>query len=227
MKPKDDIWKMYSEPFSSNESKSKHCTCLACNSAVIAAAGRLRDHWAKCKKRPRAIGQLDAGFQPSRKSVKSEHSSNDAASTSVARSSVGGRVVDTFIAGGGRQYQYFDSMSGEELANLQQLFARAVHRTSTPFAAFEHESWRAFFKALRGSFKIPSTEAIGGDLMQHLGTDNGEIVVEEEPLDVDEEAAASAIIEEFDNVHISAGPDRIDDDDIFEEEMVDQGNIFY
>ncbi|SPR00518.1 unnamed protein product (mitochondrion) [Plasmodiophora brassicae] len=69
-----------------------------------------------------------------------------------------------FLAGGGRQY--FDSMSGEELANLQQLFARAVHRTSMPFAAFEHESWRAFFKALRGSFKIPSTEAIGGDFMR-------------------------------------------------------------
>ena len=48
-----------------------------------------------------------------------------------------------------------------------------------------------------------------------------------EPLDVDEEAAASAIIEEFNNVHIYAGPDRIDDDDIFEEEVVDQGNIFY
>ncbi|ETV97590.1 hypothetical protein H310_09486 [Aphanomyces invadans] len=35
-----------------------------------------------------------------------------------------------------------------------------------PFAAFEHESWHAFFMALRGSFKIPSTEAIGGDLMR-------------------------------------------------------------
>jgi hypothetical protein len=30
----------------------------------------MRDHWAKCKKRPHAIGQLNAGFQPSRKSAK-------------------------------------------------------------------------------------------------------------------------------------------------------------
>ena len=57
-------------------------------------------------------------------------------------------------------------MSVEELSNLQQLFDRAVHCTSMPFDAFEHESWRAFFKALRGSFKIPSTEAIGGNLMR-------------------------------------------------------------
>ena len=70
----------------------------------------------------------------------------------------------SFLPGAGRQY--FDSMSGEELANLQQLFDRAVYRTSMSFAAFEHDSLRAFFKKIHGSFKIPSTEAIGGDLMR-------------------------------------------------------------
>jgi hypothetical protein len=37
---------------------------------MIVAVGCMCDHWAKCKKRPRTIGQLDAGFQPSPKSIK-------------------------------------------------------------------------------------------------------------------------------------------------------------
>ena len=51
------------------------------------------------------------------------------------------------------------------MEKLHQLFARAVHRTAVPFAAFEHQAWATFFQALRGSFKLPSTAAIGGELM--------------------------------------------------------------
>jgi len=66
---------MFSAEFTHGNSKSKYCKCLACEDFIIAAAGHLRDHWAKCKKRLRTISQLDAGFQLSWKSSKSSHSS--------------------------------------------------------------------------------------------------------------------------------------------------------
>ena len=56
--------------------------------------------------------------------------------------------------------------------------------------------------------------------LQQLGAEGGELV-EEEPLDEEEEAAADACIEEFNQVNISAGLDGIADDDIFSEEVVD------
>ena len=36
-----------------------YCKCSACNESVVAAMGRMRDHYAGCKKRPRSIGVLD------------------------------------------------------------------------------------------------------------------------------------------------------------------------
>ena len=74
---KSEIWKHYGVVYQphndavdgtdqQHQAKSKYCKCSACDEPVIAASGRLRDHWNKCTKRPRAIGQLDAGFVPSR-----------------------------------------------------------------------------------------------------------------------------------------------------------------
>jgi hypothetical protein len=48
---------------------------------------------------------------------------------------------------------------------------------------------------------------------------------EEEPLD-EEEDAAGGCIEEFDRLDISGGIDSIADKDLFDEEVVDEGNIF-
>ncbi|CAK9873512.1 unnamed protein product [Sphagnum jensenii] len=48
---------------------------------------------------------------------------------------------------------------------------------------------------------------------------------EEEPLD-EEEDAASGCIEEFDRLDISSDIDGIVDEDLFDEEVVDEGNIF-
>ena len=48
------------------DAKVSYWKCSACDDAVIAAVGRMLDHWAMCKKRPRSIGQLDEVFQPSR-----------------------------------------------------------------------------------------------------------------------------------------------------------------
>jgi hypothetical protein len=69
-KTKDDIWSKFGQSYKHGNVKSSCCKCLACDDLVIATAGHMRDHWAKCKKRPHAIGQLDAGFQPSRKLAK-------------------------------------------------------------------------------------------------------------------------------------------------------------
>ena len=73
MRTKSEIWKNYGVVYQPHEvgggtdqqhqTKSKYCKCSACDEPIIAASGRLRDHWNKCNKRPRAIGQLDAGFE--------------------------------------------------------------------------------------------------------------------------------------------------------------------
>ncbi len=49
---------------------------------------------------------------------------------------------------------------------MVELFGRAIHQTAMAFHAFEHPTWDEFFHTIRGSFKRPTTEAIGGDLMQ-------------------------------------------------------------
>ena len=82
MRTKSEIWKHYGVVYQPHEvgggtdqqhqTKSKYCKCSACDEPIIAASGRLRDHWNKCNKRPRAIGQLDAGFVPSRSVVKKQ-----------------------------------------------------------------------------------------------------------------------------------------------------------
>ena len=77
-------------------------------------------------------------------------------------SSRGGQHSSFFS--GGRQH--FDSLKAGERDRLDVLFARAVHRTATPFSAFEHPSWKAFFRALRGCYQLPSSAAIAGDLMR-------------------------------------------------------------
>jgi hypothetical protein len=71
VRTKHEIWKRFGDPFhlpaslgdDDSTTKSKYCKCNLCNELVIAASARLKYHWDKCKKRPRAIGQLDAGFQ--------------------------------------------------------------------------------------------------------------------------------------------------------------------
>jgi hypothetical protein len=197
-KGKDEIWEHFGEPYNpvedneeSEKKKSRYCNCSACNMSVIAAAGRLRDHWAKCTKRPRAIGQLDAGFQPSRKkntssqkhqsphvlsSVRSVGSTvaHSCQQSSSSQSGLGayspsGDTVEvqlgrtsSFFSGG---RQHFDFLKPFEQEKLNVLFARAVHRTATPYSAFDHPAWKGFFKALRGSYVLPTRESIGGHLM--------------------------------------------------------------
>jgi hypothetical protein len=69
-KTKDDIWSKFGESYKQGDAKSSYCKCSAYDEHVIVAAGHMCDHRAKCKKHPRAIGQLDAGFQLSRKLAK-------------------------------------------------------------------------------------------------------------------------------------------------------------
>lgn len=70
---------------------------------------------------------------------------------------------DDFFSGGRK---HFDFLKKDEQQKLDILFARAIHRTAMPFAAFEHPAWKLFSKSVRGCLQLPSTEAIGGQLMQ-------------------------------------------------------------
>ncbi len=60
--------------------------------------------------------------------------------------------------------------------------------------------------------------------LQQLGADNRNDA-EKEPLD-EEEDAAGGCIEEFDRLDISGGIDGIADEDLFDQEVVDEGDIF-
>ena len=60
--------------------------------------------------------------------------------------------------------------------------------------------------------------------LQQLGADN-EDDAEEEPLDEEEDAVGNCI-EEFDCLDIFGGIDDIVDKDLFDKEVVDEGNIF-
>jgi len=60
--------------------------------------------------------------------------------------------------------------------------------------------------------------------LQQLGADNGDDA-KKEPLD-EEEDAASGCIEEFDHLDIFGDIDDIVNEDLFDEEVVDEGNIF-
>jgi hypothetical protein len=62
--------------------------------------------------------------------------------------------------------QQFDSLKKDELEKLHQLFTHGVHRTAMPYSAFEHPTWKDFFRALHGYFQFPSSTTIGGELMQ-------------------------------------------------------------
>jgi hypothetical protein len=177
--------------------KTKYCKCNACNEPIIAACTRLKEHWARCKKRPRAtIGQVNAGFKPkAKKKYKSSSSStsssnyqslsssssfdgqpassrgasNTLLSQEGAFSPSAGGTVDTssmqnslssssFFSGG---CQHFDFLKPGETEKLKVLFARAIHRTATPYSAFEHPAWKDFFRALRSSYQIPCRTVIG------------------------------------------------------------------
>ncbi len=60
-KPKDAIWEIFGVCYRHGDARSMYCKCSACNKPVIAAVGRMRDHYVGYKKWPWSIGQLDAG----------------------------------------------------------------------------------------------------------------------------------------------------------------------
>ncbi len=93
-KTKDDIWSKFGQSYKQGDVKSSYCKCSACDEHVIAAMGRMHDHWAKCKKRPRTIGQLDAGFQPSQKLAKTWTVQSSSAHSSVGN---GGSTVGELV----------------------------------------------------------------------------------------------------------------------------------
>jgi hypothetical protein len=134
-KTKDDIWSKFGQSYKQGNAKSNYCKCSACNEPVITAMGYICDHWAKCKKHPYAIGQLDVGFQPSRKLAKTWTVQSSSAHSSVGNGgSTVGELVEPlnpspFFTSG---CQYFDSLKKGELEKLHQLFACGVHRMAMP-----------------------------------------------------------------------------------------------
>ena len=163
-KPKDVIWEKFEACYRQGDVRSMYCKCFACNEPVIAAVGRICDHYVGCKMRPWSIGQLDAGFQPSRKKMVSLIvSSSVPASNNQSKSVSPNDSEDDFYSGGRK---HFDYLKNDEQFKLDILFARAIHRTAMPFAVIEHPTWKMFFKSVRGCFQLPSTEPIGGQLMR-------------------------------------------------------------
>ena len=150
VRTKHEIWKRFGDPFhlpaslgdDDSTTKSKYCKCNLCNELVIAASARLKDHWDRCKKHPRAIGQLDAGFQPSRSKVArrgfdqgkvpARSSTTTTTSSAVlqtgflgANSASNDTDNNSSLFSGGREH--FDFLKAGEAERLDMLFARAIH----------------------------------------------------------------------------------------------------
>jgi hypothetical protein len=98
VRPKDAIWEHFGEPYVLPAPlddvgplpRSKYSKCLSCDEPIIAATARMRDHWARCKKRPQSIGQLDSGFQPeSRRRQRLAHSSSSTSQSQNSMSQLG------------------------------------------------------------------------------------------------------------------------------------------
>lgn len=56
------------------------------------------------------------------------------------------------------------------------MLASAMHRTAMPFQAFDCPIWDKFFTKLRGAFKLPSPELIGGEIQIEYTKIMGEVV---------------------------------------------------
>ncbi len=126
-KPKDAIWEKFGTCYRQGDARSMYCKCSSCNEPVIAAVGRMHDHYAGCKKRPWSIGQLEAGFQPSRKKmVPLTVSSSAPASSNQSKSVSPNDSEDDFFSGGRISWRRTNSRSS--IHYLHVLFtARLCH----------------------------------------------------------------------------------------------------
>jgi hypothetical protein len=167
---KDSVWDQFHEPYIPEGGKAQKAVCKLCQVAIGAAATRLRQHYIACPKRPRSIGQLELGVQaPPRKKVATSTQSSHVTTTSATSSkptpcSECGTLALSSTFSNGRVH--FDYLTKEEHQHVVELFGRAIHQTAMAFQAFEHLDWDEFFHTIHGSFKRPTIEAIGGDLMQ-------------------------------------------------------------
>ena len=60
---------------------------------------------------------------------------------------------------------YFDIISREQSAELDQMFASAIHHTATAFSFFSHPCWTAFFQKLRSVWIPPTPATIGSTFL--------------------------------------------------------------
>ena len=125
-----EIWELFGKPYKCGDGVSKYVKCLACDTQVTAAVNRLKVHWERCKKRPRAIGQLDAGFVPSKKVATGgtvASSASGSLMSGAAGSDLGAPLNFSSFLSGSRGGAHFDHLTREE-HKLNMLFARAVLR---------------------------------------------------------------------------------------------------
>ena len=115
-KPKDAFWEKFDACYMQGDARSMYSKCFACKKPVIAAVGRMCDHYAGCKKRSRSIGHLDAGFQPSQKKmVPLTVSSSVPASNNWSKSVSQNDSEDDFFSGG---QKHFDFLKNDEEQKL-------------------------------------------------------------------------------------------------------------
>ena len=119
-KPKDAIWEKFDACYRQGVARSMYCKCFACNKPVITTVGRMRNHYVGCKKRPRSIGQLDAGFQPSRKKmVPLTISSSVSASNNRSKSVSPNDSEDNFFSSGRKHFDFLKNDEEQKLDTLR------------------------------------------------------------------------------------------------------------
>jgi hypothetical protein len=153
---KAPIWSEFGEPFLSADARSKKVKCKHCTKLVAAAAARMEEHHAACKRVPRGVGFLPVGV-PQRAIGKS---------ATISGSSSGGANQVATSSSFRLARAWCDSMNMDEAAELDSLYARAVLRGGNPFAMHDTAEWSDFFTKLRGCYKRPTADRLAGDLLR-------------------------------------------------------------
>ncbi|SPQ94387.1 unnamed protein product (mitochondrion) [Plasmodiophora brassicae] len=149
--------------------KTPRHACNYCNASVVKNVDRMRNHFNTCKARQNgSIGVMRDVVLVSRK--KAAIASTSAATTLTPARPVGHSSRRTFDSSHSSCptasiSSWLDSMPSEEQNMLEELFSRAMHRSSMVFSTFETKYWKEFFHRLRPAWAIPTASRIGGELL--------------------------------------------------------------
>jgi hypothetical protein len=146
-----DYWQHFHDERQVEGYKYARAECKHCGVSYSASAQSLKTHVSNCEKIPRSIGRISPSLPvdlttASDSIINASSRTGSLTCTSTIASQLGGKV--------------FPGINTEERNVLNQLFANAIHETTTQFDLFDHQAWQLLFKELMPNWNTPSPSAI-------------------------------------------------------------------